>query len=300
MNKIKAAVIGYGNIGHYAVEAMLQEEDFELVGVVDPFIKKAPEGLSHIPFVGKPEELPQKFDVALLCIPTRDVMETGLKYLSQGVRVVDIFDIHGQELLKLYNAFDECAKQHGTASLSASGWDPGADSMIRTIFKIMIPKGITYTNYGPGMSMGHSVAAKGKPGVKDAVSITYPLGAGIHRRMVYVLLEENGDPELVEKAIKEDAYFVRDETHVFFVNSLEDVRDFGHGSMIERKGRSGIHNNQRVKFETHLNNPAVTSQVLVCAARAIMKQAPGAYTMNQVPPVDFLNVSKEDIILTLI
>ena len=53
----------------------------------------------------------------------------------------------------------------------------------------MAPKGLTYTNFGPGMSMGHSVAAKAIPGVKDALSMTIPLGTGVHRRMVYVELE---------------------------------------------------------------------------------------------------------------
>jgi len=299
MKKIKAAVIGYGNIGRYAVEAMLQEEDFELVGIVDPFIKEAPKGLEGISFVDDSAKLGQ-FDVALLCIPTREVLETGLKYLVQGVRVVDIFDIHGEELLNLYKAFDECAKKHNTAALIAAGWDPGADSVIRAVVKMMIPRGVTYTNYGPGMSMGHSVAAKSKAGVADAVSITYPVGSGIHRRLVYVKAEEGADREQIIKAIKEDAYFAKDDTHVFFVDSLEDVKDFGHGVVIERKGRAGIHHNQRVEFEARINNPAVTSQVMVSAARAIMKQAPGAYTMNQVPPADFLNMSKEDIILHLI
>ena len=34
--------------------------------------------------------------------------------------------------------------------------------------------------------MGHSVAVKAIEGVKDALSITIPVGTGIHRRMVYV------------------------------------------------------------------------------------------------------------------
>ena len=28
----------------------------------------------------------------------------------------------------------------------------------------MAPKGLTYTNFGPGMSMGHSVVARSKKG----------------------------------------------------------------------------------------------------------------------------------------
>jgi diaminopimelate dehydrogenase len=54
----------------------------------------------------------------------------------------------------------------------------------------MSPKGLTYTNFGPGMSMGHSVVAKSKAGVKNALSMTIPTGNGIHRRMVYIELQD--------------------------------------------------------------------------------------------------------------
>ena len=30
---------------------------------------------------------------------------------------------------------------------------------VRTMLEAIAPKGITYTNFGPGMSMGHTVAA---------------------------------------------------------------------------------------------------------------------------------------------
>ena len=44
--------------------------------------------------------------------------------------------------------------------------------------------------------------------------MTIPVGTGIHRRMVYVELEEGADFKTVEAAIKSDPYFVNDETHV--------------------------------------------------------------------------------------
>ena len=34
MKKIRAAVVGYGNIGKYAVEALEAAEDFEIAGIV--------------------------------------------------------------------------------------------------------------------------------------------------------------------------------------------------------------------------------------------------------------------------
>ena len=37
-----------------------------------------------------------------------------------------------------------------------------------------------------------------------------------------------------------------------------------------------------------INNPALTGQILVAAARAAMRLKPGAYTMIEIPPVDLL------------
>ena len=290
--------MGYGNIGRYTIESLTNERDFELAGVVDPFVMSPPRELEDVPFVKTLEEAPD-FDVALLCIPTRQVKETGLKVLAMGKRCADIFDIHGEEVLDLYQTFKEAALKYNTASISAAGWDPGIDSVIRTLMTVMIPKGITYTNFGPGMSMGHSVAAKAIPGVKDAVSLTYPKGSGLHRRLVYILPEEGADKGEIEKTLKADSYFSHDEVNINFVDSLEDARDFGHSCEIERKGRSGIHNNQRATFKADINNPAVTSQALVMSARAVMKQRPGAYTMNMVPPSDFLNISIEELLVKL-
>ena len=34
MTKIKTAIVGYGNIGRYALEAVQAADDFELVGIV--------------------------------------------------------------------------------------------------------------------------------------------------------------------------------------------------------------------------------------------------------------------------
>ncbi|MDX7019132.1 diaminopimelate dehydrogenase, partial [Klebsiella aerogenes] len=80
---------------------------------------------------------------------------------------------------------------------------------------------ITYTNFGPGMSMGHSVAAKAIDGVRDALSMTIPLGTGVHRRMVYVELETGANFAQVEQAIKADSYFSSDEAHIKQVDSVD-------------------------------------------------------------------------------
>lgn len=124
------------------------------------------------------------------------------------------------------------------------------------------------------MSMGHTVAVKAVKGVKNALSMTIPLGTGIHRRMVYVELEDGADFETVAAAIKNDDYFRHDETHVMQVPDVDALKDMGHGVDLVRKGVSGATQNQRMGFTMSINNPALTGQILVAAARAVMKQRP--------------------------
>ena len=293
--KIRAAVIGYGNVGRYALEALETHDDFETVAIVDPVVGQTTNCVDGIPLFQKVADAPE-FDVALLCVPTRLVERTATEILKMGKPTADIFDIHGDELLKLYKSLDATAKENNTAALISAGWDPGIDSVFRTLLAVMIPHGITYTNFGPGMSMGHSVAARAIPGVKDAVSLTYPKGAGVHRRMVYIIPEEGACNQEIEAELKKDEYFAHDEIHVFFVKSLDNYRDFGHGALIERKGRAGKHYNQRASVNIAINNPAVTSQCLVMAARAIVKQRPGCYTMSMVPPADYLPLTTEEVV----
>ena len=47
-------------------------------------------------------------------------------------------------------------------------------------------------------------------------------------------------------------------------------------------------------------NPALTAQVLVCVARASMKQQPGCYTMIEVPVIDLLEGDREVLIANLV
>ena len=77
----------------------------------------------------------------------------------------------------------------GATAVMCSGVDPGVSTMVRALFEIWAPTGLTHVTYGPGMSMGHTVAAKSYPGVRDALSITRPGDPGFHKREVYLEIE---------------------------------------------------------------------------------------------------------------
>lgn len=299
MEKIKVAIVGYGNIGQYALQAVEAAPDMECVGIVRRSgAENKPAELADYPVVKNIKEL-EGVQVAILATPTRKVEEYAKECLALGINTVDSFDIH-TKIVDLRRSLDAVAKANNAVSVISAGWDPGSDSIVRTLMQSLAPKGITYTNFGPGRSMGHSVAVRAIDGVKDALSMTIPVGTGIHRRMVYVELEEGADFDTVAKAIKADPYFVNDETHVQQVDSVDALNDVGHGVNLVRKGVSGKTHNQLFEFDMKINNPALTAQVLVNVARASLKQQPGAYTMIEIPVIDMLPGNKEELIRHLV
>ena len=284
---IRVAILGYGNIGRAAEEAVNAAPDMELAGIYHHN-----DCLSCI-----------DADVVLVATPTREVQKFATVLAARGICTVDSFDIHGQ-ILSLRTAMDAVCAANKSVSILSAGWDPGTDSMIRALLMAMAPKGLTYTNFGPGRSMGHTVAAKAIKGVKNALSMTIPLGTGIHRRMVYIELEEGADFKTVEAAILADDYFAHDETHVIAVESVDALNNVAHGVNLVRSGVSGETHNQRFEFNMAINNPALTGQVMVSCARAAFRMRArgeyGAKTMIELRPIDLLPGSTEQNIKALV
>lgn len=284
---IRVAILGYGNIGRAAEQAILAAPDMELAGIYHHY-----DSLENI-----------QADVVLVCTPTREVQHFAQQLIQKGVCTVDSFDIH-QNIYSLRQSLMSLNKEHHSVSIVAAGWDPGSDSVIRALLLAMAPKGITYTNFGPGRSMGHTVAAKAIEGVKDALSMTIPLGTGVHRRMVYVELEEGANPAEVEAKLLADEYFAHDETLMIVVDSVDALNNVAHGVNLVRDGVSGDTHNQRFSFTMTINNPALAGQVMVSCARAAARlqreERYGAYTMIEIPPIYLLEGTDESIIQTLV
>ncbi len=283
----RIAILGYGNIGKAVEQAVLAADDMQLAGIYHHH-----DNIDDI-----------DADVVALCTPTRQVPDYAAQLLRRGISTVDSFDIHGQ-IYDLRQALTPIACEHQSVSIIAAGWDPGSDSVVRALLQAIAPKGITYTNFGPGRSMGHTVAAKTIPGIKDALSMTIPLGTGIHRRMVYVELEDNADFATVENNLLADDYFAHDETHVIPVPSIDALNNVAHGVNLVRDGVSGCTHNQRFEFNMAINNPALTGQVLVACARAAVRmraeQRHGAFTMIEIPPICLLSGDEEQLIRSLV
>ena len=76
--------------------------------------------------------------------------------------------------------------------------------------------------------------------------------------------------------------------------------DRGHSVLLTRKGVSGTTDNQNMSFSMNINNPALTSQIMVSCARAATKQGPGARTMLEIPVMDMLPGERKDLIQSLV
>ena len=94
MKKIRAAVVGYGNIGKFVVEALEAAPDFEIAGTVRRHgAENKPAELAQYDVVKDITEL-KDVDVAILATPTRSCEEYATKILPLGINTVDSFDIH--------------------------------------------------------------------------------------------------------------------------------------------------------------------------------------------------------------
>ena len=288
-DKIRVAVFGYGNIGKAVEEAVSVTNDMTLAGIF------------HHDEMDRLQTCQP--DIVLLGVPSREVPKAVEQLLKAGLNTVDSFDIHTQ-IPTVHKHLDEVARQNKAVSILSAGWDPGSDSMVRALMQALVPQGVTFTDFGPGRSMGHTVAAKNIEGVKDALSMTIPLGTGIHRRMVYVELKEGYSYEKVRDAILHDDYFAHDETHVIEVDNVKALNNVAHGVHLSRNGVSGTTHNQRIELTMSINNPALTGQIMVATARAAMRMAQrgqyGCYTMIELAPIDLLEGEKEEWIKRLV
>ncbi len=295
MSVIKAVVHGLGNIGRHAVDSLLCSRDMECLGVVRraASLGAQTQDLRGLPDFASIDDLVAekgKPDVVILAGPSRSVPEDARHYLAKGIHTVDSFDIH-TEIPALVRDLDEAAKKAGRACITAAGWDPGTDSVLRALFEAMTPVGTTFTNFGRGRSMGHSVAARAIKGVADATSITIPIGGGRHSRLVYILPQPGHAFASIKKDLAADPYFSHDPLDVREVKSPEemaDAADNSHGVLMERIGASGGVSNQHLTFDMRIDNPALTAQVLVSCARAVTRMPAGCHTLIDVPPVALL------------
>ena len=280
-------VVGCGNVGLAAAKALEEAKDFALFG----FLRQKEEPVSKFPdkpVWTKAEDVEPKPDGVILAVPSRKTEELAKKFLSMGIFTVDACDLHG-DLPRIRQTLKTEAEKTGTVAVTGAGWDPGLDSALRALFSAAVPEGLTDTVFGPGVSMGHTAAAKAVPGVSDALAFTLPGGKGKQKREVYVKPKEGADKERIEHAILADPYFEHDRTKVHFKADFSEIRTSRHRVRINRIGTAAGQSGQKLSFSMTVDNPALTGQLLVAAMRSAFRQKPGCYYFSELPPASFLS-----------
>ncbi len=72
------------------------------------------------------------------------------------------------------------------------------------------------------------------------------------------------------------------------------------GAALEQFGAAGTAENQVLELKMRITNPSATAQVMVAAARASTRMAPGCYTLAEVPPVALVAGDIENLLKQLV
>ena len=308
---IKAAILGYGNLGRGVQYAIEHTKDIELFGI---FTRRDPKEVSPVipAKVYKAEEIEnykKDIDVLILCGGSAtDLPVQGPGY-AKNFTTIDSFDTHAK-IPEYFAEVDKSAKAGGNVSIISIGWDPGLFSLNRVLFDSCLPNGETATFWGKGVSQGHSDAIRRIDGVKTGKQYTIPIEAAVqaaregkagkltarekHLRECFVVAKEGADKAKIEKEIKEmPNYFAEYDTTVHFISEEEFIKNhsgMNHGGFVIRNGKTGENDNtdQVLEFKLELgSNPEFTSSVLVAFARAAVRMKnegkTGAFTILDIP-----------------
>ena len=309
--KIKIAVLGYGNLGRGVELAVRNSKDMELVAV---FSRR---DSSKVKTCGAPvfsadQILYHKgeFDVLVLCGGSATDLPTQTPEFAKEFNVVDSFDTHAK-IPEHFVAVDAAAKKGGNVGVIAVGWDPGLFSLNRLYGESVLENGSSYTFWGKGVSQGHSDAIRRIKGVVDARQYTVPIDSALervragenpnlatrekHLRDCYVVAQDGADKARIEHEIKTmPNYFADYDTSVHFIDLETLKREHGgipHGGFVLRSGVSGERgeNKHLIEFSLKLDsNPEFTASVLVAYARAAYRLAQsgesGAFSVFDIAP----------------
>lgn len=311
-DKIRIGIVGYGNLGKGAEQALSLCSDMTLAAI---FTRRDPASITPktagVPVVLLSEinQFENKIDVLLLCGGSKDDLPQQTPALAKHFNTVDSFDTHAN-IPEYFTEVNQAAQQSGKVSLISIGWDPGLFSLNRMLGEAILPDGDTYTFWGKGLSQGHSDAVRRVPGVQAGVQYTVPSEKAIqrvrhgerptlstrekHKRECYVVLEKGADAKTIEQAIiTMPNYFADYDTTVHFISQEELDKNHNkmpHGGFVIRSGTSANQHKLNMEFSLTLeSNPEYTASVLVAYARAAHRLSQqgqkGAFTLLDVPPV---------------
>lgn len=301
---IRAAIIGYGNLGRSVERVIADQPDMELVGVfsrrdsldTEARVLPAADVAAH----------KDEIDVLFVCLGSATDVPEQAPELAKLFTTVDTYDNHN-DLPRYRAVMDEAARSGDRVAVISTGWDPGFFSLNRVYGAAVLPGADQMTFWGPGLSQGHSDAVRRVPGVKKGVQYTKPNpeaieavkrgdGAGVtgkqaHVRHCYIVADEADRDSIRETIVNMPDYFAGYETIVDFISDEEFERDhqgMPHGGTVVTRGRAGT-SGHVIEFGLELErNPDFTAAVQVAYGRAAhrLQEAGerGARTVLEVAP----------------
>ncbi len=326
---IRIGIYGYGNLGKGVEYAIRQNPDMELVAV---FTRRDPLQIRistpNVPVVSSKDVrlYKKEIDVMIICGGSATDLPEQTPRLAEHFSVVDSFDTHANIPTHLRNV--HASARHGkNVAIISVGWDPGLFSLNRFYSQTILPTGDDYTFWGEGVSQGHSDAIRRIEGVIDAKQYTIPVKEHLdavrngstpiltprqkHKRVCYVVADENADKKRIENEIKSmPNYFAGYDTTVNFITQQEMLRSHSgmpHGGSVIRSGRTGVNNQNRHIIEYSLklgSNPEFTASVLVAFARAAYRfkteKNYGCKTILDIPPIYLSAKPYDDLVKRLL
>lgn len=313
---IRAAIVGYGNLGRSVEKLVRAQPDMELVGI---FSRRAEldTGTPVFPAASAADHAAD-VDVLFLCLGSAtDIPEQATGY-ARHFTTVDTYDNH-KLVPDHYAAMGEAARAGGHVAMVSTGWDPGLFSLNRTLADALFPDAQQNTFWGKGLSQGHSDAVRRVAGVKKGVQYTIPsedaiaeakagrgaeiTGASAHLRECYVVADEADQAAITEAITTMPDYFAPYSTTVHFISEEEferDHRGMPHGGHVVTSGDLGG-SRSSIEFALELgSNPDFTaaSQVAYGRAAARLKASgqTGAFTVLEVAPYLLSPVPLQELI----
>jgi len=281
MKPLCLAVVGFGRVGKICAEALLGSQDLVLAAVVrrlDSLAHALPEAFSKIPVVSHVAQV-QTVDAALLCVPVQQVLDAAHECLQHRIPIIESSVLHGEAFLAHREVIHRLALRYKVPAIVGAGWDPGALSLVRSLFALLAPEGYTEASHRVGVSLHHTAMARQIAGVKEALCTEQRVTNGRRQRYVYVELEPGVDAERVIEAIRADPLFLGDETLVFPVENIAALEQEGRGVLLERRGAPGRLGHQQFLLEARFDESLLTAHMMLAAARSLTQLKPGAHSL---------------------
>lgn len=304
MSTIRAAIVGYGNLGKSVEKLVALHPDMELVGI---FSRRASLDV-HVPVWDSAEadKYAQDVDVLFLCMGSATDIPTYAPQFAAYANTVDTYDNH-RDVPRHRKVMDEAARAAGNVSVVSTGWDPGMFSLNRVYAAALLNEHEQHTFWGPGLSQGHSDALRRIAGVKKAVQYTLPSedalekarrgeagglsGKDTHKRQCFVVADASEQARIEEEIRTMADYFVGYDVEVNFID--EETFDAKHGGMphgghVITTGDTGGYKHT-VEYILKLDrNPDFTASAQIAFGRAAHRLKElghsGAFTVLEIPP----------------